>query len=522
MLDRCGRLGMLACACTPDGRILDVRAPNMLWAELMQAPALAGAIARQVATDAGVSGVRRVAAPAALDKGVSLATCAVADDAGDTCWVAVLLLGPQATQSGLLSDAAREAGLDPADVPQIVSSSPSSSGATATLLQSMLRAMAQDTGDVLTARTEAGSFTTQLTDAYETIDLLYAVGRAMKAPQSPTEFLSHLCSRARQTLNFAWLGVAFDTQAPTPASLRGVAVVHGDVPVAQEQFGAALASLPRRNATACEVSEDVLGCAQVIHQALLSKGRVVGTIAAGGKGGADPMVSSYDTRLLDASAGFVGTFIENVQLYDEQNQMFLGTVQALTAAIDAKDRYTRGHSERVAHMSGQIAALAGLPPPQCERIRIAGLVHDVGKIGVPEAVLTKQGRLTDEEFAHIKKHPETGYRILQAVPMLGDVLPGVLHHHERYDGKGYPHGLEGSDIPLMARIISVADTFDAMSSDRSYRKRLAREAVLAEIVRSAGTQLDPRLAHIAAAMDFSEYDAMAQRHADGAGEAAAA
>jgi HD-GYP domain-containing protein (c-di-GMP phosphodiesterase class II) len=137
----------------------------------------------------------------------------------------------------------------------------------------------------------------------------------------------------------------------------------------------------------------------------------------------------------------------------------------------------------------------------------------VGKIGVPESTLLKPGKLTEVEFGHIKKHPEIGFEILHQVPLLADVLPGVLHHHERYDGKGYPYGLSGTEIPLMARIIAVADTFDAMSSDRAYRARMPRVQVLAEIARSAGTQLDPRLAQIMQKVNLAEYDALSARHA---------
>ncbi|MFY7895513.1 MAG: HD-GYP domain-containing protein, partial [Phycisphaerales bacterium] len=252
---------------------------------------------------------------------------------------------------------------------------------------------------------------------------------------------------------------------------------------------------------------------QTISQPLLCKGHQIGVMLAGGKGGEDWMISSYDTQLFEACAGFLATFIENVALYDDQHQLFMGTVQAMTAAIDAKDRYTRGHSERVALLSMQLAQAAGLPPQQCERIRIAGLVHDVGKIGVPENVLLKAGKLTEEEFAHIKKHPQTGYEILKGVSLLEDVLPGVMHHHERYDGKGYPHGLFADEIPLIARIIAVADTFDAMSSNRAYRSKMPRDVVLAEIARSGGTQLDPRISQLMLSLDLTEYDAMTQRHA---------
>jgi HD-GYP domain-containing protein (c-di-GMP phosphodiesterase class II) len=162
----------------------------------------------------------------------------------------------------------------------------------------------------------------------------------------------------------------------------------------------------------------------------------------------------------------------------------------------------------VAHLSCRLAAALGLDEHSAERVRIAGLVHDVGKIGVPEAVLCKTGRLTDEEFALIKTHPEIGHRILKDIPHFDDVLPGVLRHHERWDGKGYPGGLAGEAIPLVARILALADTFDAMSSTRSYRPALPREKVLEDFRRCAGTQFDPALVERFLTLDFVEFDRM--------------
>jgi HD-GYP domain-containing protein (c-di-GMP phosphodiesterase class II) len=147
-----------------------------------------------------------------------------------------------------------------------------------------------------------------------------------------------------------------------------------------------------------------------------------------------------------------------------------------------------------------------------EQYRIAGLVHDVGKIGVPEAVLTKPGRLTDEEFDQIKLHPQIGHNILRDIPSLAPVLPGVLSHHERWDGRGYPHRIAGEEIPLIARVLALADTFDAMSSNRSYRPALPREKVLAEILRCGGTQFDPALSPVFVQLDLADFDEALQQH----------
>src|SRR5437764_1691964 len=191
-------------------------------------------------------------------------------------------------------------------------------------------------------------------------------------------------------------------------------------------------------------------------------------------------------------------------LFEDVRELMMGLLHSLTSAVDAKDTYTCGHSERVALLSRTLAQIAGLSETEVERIYMAGLLHDVGKIGVPEAVLQKTGRLTPEEFEQIKKHPEIGARILRDVKQLEDILPGVLHHHERYDGRGYPSGLAGENIPRMGRIICLADCFDAMTSSRTYRKALPLEVALTEIRRCAGTQFDPTLTDAFLSIPVSE------------------
>jgi HD-GYP domain-containing protein (c-di-GMP phosphodiesterase class II) len=188
----------------------------------------------------------------------------------------------------------------------------------------------------------------------------------------------------------------------------------------------------------------------------------------------------------------------------------------LTSAVDAKDAYTCGHSERVAAISKQLTLEAGLPDALAERVYMAGLLHDVGKIGVPESVLQKTGRLTPEEFEQMKRHPQIGARILRDVKQISDLIPGVLHHHERFDGQGYPNGLTGENIPIMGRIICLADCFDAMTSNRTYRKALPLEVALTEIRRCSGTQFDPVLTESFLKITpekFREYMSMRQEQA---------
>ncbi len=192
--------------------------------------------------------------------------------------------------------------------------------------------------------------------------------------------------------------------------------------------------------------------------------------------------------------------IHEVEFYKKAQQreqaLFEQTTEALANAIDAKDKYTRGHSARVAALSRQIAEAAGLSGEECSRIYFAALLHDVGKIGIRYEVINKTGRLTDEEFEQIKTHPVLGYQILSSIRQSPYLSEGAHYHHERYDGKGYPDGLAGEEIPRIARIIAVADAYDAMTSNRSYRNSLPPEKVRGEIVRGMGTQFDPRYAEI--------------------------
>jgi putative nucleotidyltransferase with HDIG domain len=187
------------------------------------------------------------------------------------------------------------------------------------------------------------------------------------------------------------------------------------------------------------------------------------------------------------------------QLADKNQELRIGyvqTIRALAEAVDAKDAYTRGHSERVGVYASKLGRELGLPRELIERIYISGLLHDVGKIGVRDAIITKPDRLTPEEYEEIKHHPEIGARILQPVAFLADVVPCVRHHHEWYDGsdRGYPSRLVGDQIPLPSRIILVADTVEAMTSDRPYRKGLPLDRVSAELHRFSGTQFDPNCA----------------------------
>ncbi len=205
------------------------------------------------------------------------------------------------------------------------------------------------------------------------------------------------------------------------------------------------------------------------------------------------LISAYNGELQDK-------VYEQTEVLDEQQktikELFVQTVTALSEAVDAKDRYTSGHSKRVAEYSRMLAARMGKSKDEQEEIYRAGLLHDIGKIRIPVEIINKAGKLSDEEYNIIKIHPVTGYHILRGISGSNLISLATKYHHERYDGKGYPNGLEGEQIPEAARILGVADSYDAMTSNRSYRKALPQEIVRAEIEKGRGTQFDPAIADI--------------------------
>lgn len=183
---------------------------------------------------------------------------------------------------------------------------------------------------------------------------------------------------------------------------------------------------------------------------------------------------------------------QKLELANEQlKDAYYGTIESLRLAVDAKDSYTKNHSDRVSYYSVMIGKQLGLKEEELEILKQGALFHDIGKIGIPDSILQKPGKLTDEEYDDIKNHPSIGAKILAPAKIFNDLVPMVLHHHERYDGRGYPVGLSGEDIPLMARIVCVADSFDAMTSDRSYRPRFTTITAIEELENCKGVQFDP-------------------------------
>ena len=198
-------------------------------------------------------------------------------------------------------------------------------------------------------------------------------------------------------------------------------------------------------------------------------------------------------KLLSIVGSRAAAAIDNARLYEDLKATFKQTIQGLARALDRLDRYTSGHSDRVAMYSTMLAIKLALPPELVEIVRQSALMHDIGKIGCV-LNLNKPGKLTQEDYEAFKRHPAYGRDILEPIKFLQPLIPGVHLHHERWDGKGYPLGLGGNDIPLIARIVAVADTYDAMTSDRAYRRALPHEVTIAEIERCCGTQFDKNVA----------------------------
>lgn len=222
------------------------------------------------------------------------------------------------------------------------------------------------------------------------------------------------------------------------------------------------------------------------------KGKVIGVAEVLNKIGDEPF-DERDEKVFEAIAKQAAVAIDNARLYTDLSDLFKSSIRALVNAVEAKDEYTRGHTERVTEYSVQLAASMELSAEEVQRIELSALLHDVGKIGIPDKILLKPGKLTDEEFEVVKEHPSRGVKMLQPIKQLSTVLDGIKHHHEKLDGSGYPDGLMGNGIPLVARIITIGDAFDAMTTDRPYRNALPREEAIRRLKQDSNTQFDPAL-----------------------------
>jgi putative nucleotidyltransferase with HDIG domain len=261
------------------------------------------------------------------------------------------------------------------------------------------------------------------------------------------------------------------------------------------------------------ISEVILGITHLMCVPMIYKDISIGVIALGDKLSGEPF-RTPDVKLVFALAVQTSGMMQNAKLYSQLQDLFMAAITSLSSAIDEKDIYTFGHSNRVTNYAMEIGRMMNLNKEDMAILELAAILHDVGKIGIPDAILRKPDKLTEEEWHEIKKHPEKGVHIVEPMGTpekaraafknyifdpKKDILPlilGIKHHHERFDGYGYPEGLDNSSIPLISRIIAVADAFDAMTSKRSYRNALPVDKALEELKKNAGAQHDPEIVDI--------------------------
>jgi hypothetical protein len=368
---------------------------------------------------------------------------------------------------------------------------------------------------------EVDQVSRHLAATYEEISLLYTITRNLRISRTDEE-LGKLavewmaeCVPA-ESFAVQYLPTCDDGSGSCRSRTRSgpLMITQGGCPVDSEQFGRLLTTLNldagsgpyianRRTTDSADWGFPAVR--QLILAPLAEGNNVFGWIAAFNHREAVDF-GSVEANLLSSIGSLLGIHSGNRDLYRQQSSLVASVVRALVSAIDAKDPYTSGHSDRVARFAVRIALEMQCHPKLLNTIYMAGLLHDVGKIGIGDQVLRKPGRLTEAEYEHIKLHPGLGHRILADLKQLGDVLPAVLHHHEQWNGLGYPVGLAADEIPRIARIIAVADAYDAMSSDRPYRSGMPPEKVDEIFREGAGKFWDPDVvqAYFAARPDFAE------------------
>lgn len=382
----------------------------------------------------------------------------------------------------------------------------------------MLLAMIKDQVRLVSGDTEIQSLSTQLANSYEELSLIYQISGGMKVNRGASEFFRQACLDVCEVMSVRAVGYSLkmENNARHDPAIVGE---HSLSAEALKRLTDELIDVLRVRKSALFVTDIkndkrfawLTGqVGQILAVPLQRQEQVLGCLFALDKPTGE--FDSVDGKLLNSIANESAIYLENSMLFEDVRDLMWGVLHSLTSAVDAKDAYTCGHSERVALFSKRLAREIGLPEQQIERIYMAGILHDVGKIGVPEAVLHKTGKLTNEEFDQMKKHPQIGARILADIKQVEDLIPGVLYHHERYDGKGYPARLSGEKIPMPGRIICVSDCFDAMTSNRTYRRALPLEVAMIEVRRCAGTQFDPALAEAFLRIDRDEIRTLIRDH----------
>ncbi len=410
------------------------------------------------------------------------------------------------------------------------SAGPESPAGKVAYLSEMLRLVALSHQTTIRAEEQIETVGVELSRVYEELVLLHRISTNMRVTESDTNFLQLACDSLTDIILVEGIAVLMERVVEGERRLV-VAAGSGLIDI---DDGMAMALHSRLVEEVGEGREALLdsevdspfrynwpaSVRSLIAVPLCAKDKGDGGATRRVKGGVSiiglmvavnridkPDFDSTDVKLFTSVASGCAVFIENGRLFNDLKELFVGSLKALTNSIDAKDQYTRGHSERVALISRWIAERLAEQEPleeeQIHKIYLAGLLHDIGKIGIDEAVLRKNGKLTPEERACIQWHPSIGAGILRGIKQMRDIVPGVLCHHERADGRGYPDGLVGDESPLTGKIVQLADSFDAMTSKRTYRDAMSVEDALEEIRKGLGSQFDERLGRLFLESDVS-------------------
>lgn len=351
---------------------------------------------------------------------------------------------------------------------------------------------------------ELEKLSVRLNSTFEEINLIYRVTANLRISENKDDLGRSVLGWLEDVVPAEGLAMQFVPQdyhdRITGQRAQPMLLTTGNCPLDNYQFTALVEQLGERAAHVLVLNSDVTGQPDWqfagVHQLIIvpvteGKRRFGWLAAFNHRRLAD--FASVEANLLNSVAAILAIHSSNSDLYKQQADTLADVVRAMSLAIDAKDPYTRGHSDRVARVAVRLAQEMGCSPDILEDLYLAGLLHDIGKIGIDDQVLRKPGKLTDAEFEHVKQHTEIGHRILRDLRNISPVLPVVLHHHESWDGSGYPYGMVAESIPFLARIVAVADAYDAMASDRPYRACMPDEK-LDEIIRNgAGRQWDPRV-----------------------------
>ena len=367
--------------------------------------------------------------------------------------------------------------------------------------------MLQTTAKTLSENQQLEKIGTELAQKYEELALLYKLSSNMNVTQSNANYLQLACDQLTQLVNVEGIAIFLEREITgekrfvLTAGSGLIAIDHVMADILHirmaEQLNAGKEALLDSKIDSPFQYEWPERIENIIAVPLYGNDKIIGLMVATNivdKSDFD----SIDANLFKSVANQCAVFIENVRLFGDLKELFIGSLKALTNSIDAKDQYTRGHSERVAFISRWIAEKLAENQPieedQIHRIYLAGLLHDIGKIGVPEAILGKKGKLAEDELNLIRAHPRVGATILSDIKQMKDIVPGVLCHHESVDGTGYPQGIDGSQIPLIGKIICLADAFDAMTSKRVYRDAMSLKRTCTEIEKAVDKQFDRQVA----------------------------